>query len=78
MTPKGLATRAQLSDVSHSRAGTHRRRLAEWAMERQRPFGVADVSQLPWISHGRVHTVLKRLVRDRLIEREGPGVYRGR
>jgi Mn-dependent DtxR family transcriptional regulator len=76
VTPKGLAARAALSDVALYRAGTHRRRLAEWAMERQRPFGVPEVSRLLGISHRSVHTVLKRLLRDRVIEREGPGVYR--
>jgi len=47
-------------------------------MERQSPFGVTDVSRLLGIGRGSVHTVLKRLLRDRVIERESLGVYRAR
>lgn len=76
VTAKGLKARAALADVALYRAATHRRRLAEWAMERQAPFGVTDVARLLGISGRSVHTVLKRLLRDRVIERESPGVYR--
>lgn len=78
VTPKGMAARATIAEEALYRAGTHRRRLAEWAMERGTAFGVADVSGLLGISRRSVHTVLKRLLRDRVIEREAPGVYRAR
>lgn len=76
VTAKGRAAREALDDTGLYRKGTHRRRLAEWAIVRQLPFGVADVSRLLGIARGSAHTVLKRLLRDRLIERESVGVYR--
>ena len=76
VTAKGRAARAALSDVGLYRKGTHRRRLAEWAIERQRPFDVVDAARLLGISHDSVHTVITRLRRDRVIERESLGVYR--
>jgi hypothetical protein len=76
VTPKGLAARAALGDEALYRAGTHRRRLAEWAMERQAPFGVTDVSRLLGVSRESAHTALARLLRDRVLVREAPGIYR--
>lgn len=76
VTAKGRAARAALSDAGLYRKGTHRRRLAEWAIKRSRPFDVVDAARLLGISHGSVHTVITRLRRDRVIERESLGVYR--
>jgi Mn-dependent DtxR family transcriptional regulator len=78
VTAKGTAARAALSDIGLYRKGTHRRRLAEWAIGRQEPFDVVDAARLLGISHGSVHTVLTRLRRDRVIERESLGVYRAK
>lgn len=55
VTPKGLAARAALSEEALYRAGTHRRRLAEWAMAHGTSFGVADVSALLGIARGSAH-----------------------
>jgi len=76
VTAKGRAAREALADTGLYRKGTHRRRLAEWVIERQRPFGIADAARLLGISHASVKVVLRRLLRDRVIERENPGVYR--
>ncbi len=76
VTPKGMAARATLTDVGLYRKGTHRQRLAEWAIRLQRPFEVAEVARLLGISHESVQVVLTRLLRDRVIERESLGVYR--
>ncbi len=76
VTAKGKAARAALSDVGLYRTGTHRRRLAEWAIERQRPFDLVDAARLLSISHSSVSVVLSRLIRDRVIEHESLGVYR--
>ncbi len=76
VTAKGMAARAALSDAGLYRKGTHRRRLAEWAIERQQPFEVADAARLLGIAQKNVHVVLRRLLRDRVIERESLGVYR--
>jgi len=46
VTAKGRAARAALSDVGLYRKGTHRQRLAEWAIGHQRPFDVAEVARL--------------------------------
>lgn len=76
VTAKGMAARAALSDDGLYRKGTHRRRLAEWAIKRERPFEVADAARLLGISHGSVQVALVRLLRDRVIVRVSFGVYR--
>jgi len=73
VTAKGRAARATLADVRLYRKGTHRQRLAEWAIGRQRPFEVAEVARLLGIARKNVHVVLTRLLRDRVIERESLG-----
>lgn len=76
MTAKARAERAALSDAGLYRKGTHRQRHAECAIEWQRPFEVAEAAPLLEISHESVQVVFRRLLRDRVVERESLSVYR--
>jgi len=76
VTAKGRAARVALSNVGPYRKGCQSQRLAEWAIGHQRPFEVIEAARLFGTSTPNVQTVLAKLLRDRVIERESLGVYR--
>jgi hypothetical protein len=76
VTAKGMAARAELSEVGLYRKGCKSQRLAEWAIGHQRPFDVVEAARLLGTSTANLQIVLAKLLRDRVIERESLGVYR--
>ena len=78
VTAKGKAARAALSEVGRYLKGSHRARVFAWARKRRRPFEVADVARFLRVGRQSVQTVLRKLVRDRVLTRESLGVYRAR